>query len=99
MKTTFATRHFDSGRDLKQYSLDEVTKLEQFFDGIITCDIVLEPSKDHDMPCTAELRVQVPKKLLHGSETGQTYEQAIHNVVDNLVRQIRKYKTKHFEHH
>lgn len=99
MKTTFAARHIESDRDFKQYSLNEITKLEQFFDGIISCDIVLQPGNDPDNPCTAELRVQVPKKLLTASEDGQTYEQAINNVVDNLVRQIRKYKTKHFEKH
>ncbi|MGM0506956.1 MAG: ribosome hibernation-promoting factor, HPF/YfiA family [Bacteroidota bacterium] len=97
MKTTFATRHFESKKDLKTYSLNEITKLEQFYDRIVACDVVLEPNEDHDNPCTAELRVKVPKKLLHASESGQTYEQAIHNVVDNLVRQIRKYKTQHVE--
>ncbi|MEX1062361.1 MAG: ribosome-associated translation inhibitor RaiA [Balneolaceae bacterium] len=98
MKTTFAVRHFEPARNLKQYSMDEIAKLEQFFDKIIACDIVLEPSEDHDTPCRAELTVRVPKKLLHASEEGQTYEQAINNVVDTVVRQIRKYKTKHFEH-
>jgi putative sigma-54 modulation protein len=98
MKTTFAARHFEPSRDLKQYSMDEITKLEQFFDKIIACDVILEPSKDHDNPCTAELRVKVPQKLLNAKETGQTYEQAINSVVDTIVRQIRKYKTKRFEH-
>lgn len=98
MKTTFAARHFEPSRDLKNYSMDEITKLEQFFDKIIACDVVLEPSKNHDTPCKAELRVKVPKQLIHASEEGQTYEQAINNVVDTAVRQIRKYKTKHFEH-
>lgn len=98
MKTTFAARHFEPSRDLKQYSMDEITKLEQFFDKIIACDVVLQPGKNHDNPCTAELRVKVPQKLLHASEEGQTYEQAINSVVDTIIRQIRKYKTKRFEH-
>lgn len=99
MKTTFATRHFEPGRDLKSYSLSEVSRLEQFFDRIISCDIVLEPNEDHDNPCRAELRVQVPKKLLHATEAGQSWEQAVNSAVDTIVRQIRKYKTRNFEHH
>lgn len=98
MKTTFAARHFEPTRDLKQYSMDEITKLEQFFDKIISCDVVLQPSKDHDNPSRAELRVQVPGKLLKATEDGLTYEQAVNLAVDTVVRQIRKYKTKHFEH-
>ncbi len=98
MKTTFAVRHFEPTRDLKQYSMDEIEKLEQFYDKIIACDIVLEPSDSHDNPCKAELRVKVPQKLLNATETGQTWEQAINNVVDTIIRQIRKYKTKRFEH-
>lgn len=97
MKTTFAARHFEPNRNLKQYSLDEITKLEQFFDKIISCDVVLEPSKNHDLPSRAELRVQVPGKLLKAREEGQTYEQAVNLAVDTVVRQIRKYKTKNFE--
>ncbi|MEX2600256.1 MAG: ribosome-associated translation inhibitor RaiA [Balneolaceae bacterium] len=99
MKTTFAARHFEPNRDLQQYSMDSIEKLHQFFDGIIACDVVLEPSPDHDNPCKAELNIKVPKKLIHSSETGSTYEQAINSVVDTAIRQIRKYKTKHFEHH
>lgn len=98
MKTTFAARHFDAGKDLHEYSMDAITKLEQFYDKIIACDIVLEPSQDHDNPCIAEVNVKVPKKLINASEKGKTYEQAINNVIETASRQIRKYKTKHFEH-
>ncbi|MEX1011388.1 MAG: ribosome-associated translation inhibitor RaiA [Balneolaceae bacterium] len=98
MKTTFAARHFDPGSDLKDSSMEAITKLQQFYDRIIACDIVLEPSKDHDNPCRAELNIKVPQKLLNASETGPTYELAVNNVVDTAIRQIRKYKTKRFEH-
>src|SRR5690554_3642983 len=98
MNTTFTARHFETDRDLEQYSMNELPKLEQFFDRIVSCDIVLEPGEDLDNPCRAELTVRVPKQLLHASEEGQTWEQAINNVIDTMIRQIRKYKTKHFEH-
>jgi len=98
MKTTFAARHFEADEKLHRYSLDAITKLQQFYDKIIACDVVLEPSNDHDNPCMAEVNVKVPKKLINASETGKTYEQAINNVIDTASRRIRKYKTKHFEH-
>lgn len=98
MKTTFTARHFDSSPELKQYSLDAVQKLEQFLDKIIVCDIVLQPGQDDENPYIAELNVKVPQKLINVSEEAPSYEQAINSAVDNAVRQIRKYKAKHFNH-
>jgi ribosomal subunit interface protein len=99
MKTTFTARHFDCGPDLKEFSLSAVEKMEQFFDKIIVCDIVLRPGQDDENPCIADLNVKVPKTLINVSEEAPTYEQAISEAVDNAVRQLRKYKTKHFEHY
>ena len=99
MKTTFTARHFDCSPDLKEFSLSAVEKLEQFFDKIVVCDIVLQPGQDDENPAIAELNVKVPKTLINVSEEAPTYEQAIGTAVDNAVRQLRKYKTKHFEHH
>ncbi len=98
MKTTFTARHFNSSNDLKEFSIDSVEKLEQFFDKIIVCDIVLQPGQDDDNPCIAELNVKVPQKLINVSVEAPSYEQAIGNAVDTAIRRIRKYKTKHFEH-
>ncbi|MEX0823447.1 MAG: ribosome-associated translation inhibitor RaiA [Balneolaceae bacterium] len=96
MKTTFTARHFDASSDLKEFSLSAVEKLEQFFDKIIVCDIILKPGQDNDNPNIAELNVKVPKTLINASEEAPSYEQAISAAVDNAVRQLRKYKTKHF---
>lgn len=99
MKTTFTARHFECSQDLKEFSLSSVEKLEQFFDKIIVCDIVLQPGQDDDNPAIAELNVKVPKTLINVKEEAPSYEQAIGMAVDTAVRQLRKYKTKHFEHH
>jgi putative sigma-54 modulation protein len=98
MKTTFTARHFQSSPDLKEYCLSAVEKLDQFFDKIIVCDIILKPGQDDDNPSIAELNVKVPGTLINLSEEAPSYEQAMGAAVDNAVRQLRKYKTKHFEH-
>jgi len=97
MKTTFTARHFQSSQELKEFCLSAVEKLDQFFDKIIVCDIVLSPGNDNDNPFVAELNVKVPKKLINVSEQAPSYEQAIGSAVDTAVRQIRKYKTKHYD--
>lgn len=99
MKTTFTARHFQSSPELKEFCLNAVEKMDQFFDKIIVCDIVLRPGQNDDNPAIAEMNVKVPKSLLNVSEEAPTYEQAIGMAVDTAVRQLRKYKTKHYEHY
>ncbi len=94
MKTTFTARHFDPTSELHNYAEDAVQKLDQFYDRIITCDIILQPVADDDNPQQAELNVKVPQKLLNATEKSTSYEQAINMVIENISRQLKKYKTK-----
>ncbi len=58
------------------------------------CDIILQPSPSDENPQQAEIRVKVPRKVLTVTETATSYEQAVHNAVDLLSRQLKKYKEK-----
>jgi len=94
MKTTFTARHFEPSDELRTYAEDAVQKLDQFYDRILTCDIILEPVADDDTPQQAELNVKVPQKLLNAKEQASSYEQAINMVIENITRQLKKYKKK-----
>ena len=94
MKTTFTARHFEASADLQQYSRDSVEKLEQFYDRIVMCDIILQPTAADENPQQAELIVKVPRKVLTAKESASTYEQAVHNAVEVISRQLKKYKEK-----
>ncbi|MEL7834296.1 ribosome hibernation-promoting factor, HPF/YfiA family [Fodinibius sp. Rm-B-1B1-1] len=94
MKTTFTARHFDANKELHQYAEDAVQKLDQFYDRILTCDIVLQPVPDDENPQQAELNVKVPQKLINAKEQASSYEQAINMVIENVTRQLKKYKSK-----
>ncbi|MFD2532404.1 ribosome hibernation-promoting factor, HPF/YfiA family [Gracilimonas halophila] len=94
MKTTFTARHFEASADLQQYCRDSVEKLEQFYDRIVMCDIILEPTPSDENPQQAELIVKVPRKVLTVKESAKTYEQAVHNAIDTISRQLKRYKEK-----
>lgn len=94
MKTTFTARHFDANTDLHTFAEDSVQKLDQFYDRILTCDIILQPVPDDGSPHQAELNVKVPQKLLNAKEQASSYEKAINNVIENISRQLKKYKSK-----
>lgn len=94
MKTTFTARHFEPSSELHAYAEDAVQKLDQFYDRILTCDIILEPVPNDDNPQQAEINLKVPQKLLNAKEQASSYEQAINMVVENIARQLKKYKKK-----
>lgn len=94
MKTTFTARHFEASPDLQQFCRDSVEKLEQFYDRIVMCDIILEPTPSDENPQQAELIVKVPRKVITVKESAKSYEQAIHNAIDILSRQLKRYKEK-----
>lgn len=99
MKTTFTARHFQASKDLHNYSIDSLQKLNHFFDRITGCDIILEPTADHETPYQAEVNCQIPGSMLNAKEQASSYEQAVNMVVENISRQLKKYKEKHFVNH
>lgn len=98
MNINFTARHFEASPSLKEYAKEAVTKLEQYFDRIVSCDIVLEPSAETTTPQKAEIHVKIPNKVLTSEVSSEYYEKAISEAVDNLSRQLKRYKTKKFAH-
>lgn len=96
MNITFTARKFTASNSLQEFAIEEVQKLSRYYDAILSCDIVLEPSPDNDEPSRAELTVKVKQEVLVVSESGPAYEQAIRSAVDNMRRQLIKYKSKRF---
>ncbi|MEX0778409.1 MAG: ribosome-associated translation inhibitor RaiA [Balneolales bacterium] len=94
MNITFTARKFNASDHLQEYATQSVRKLEKYNDSILVCDVVLEPDADPDEPQKAELNLQVPDYSLIATETGTTYEHAINKAVDNMKRQVLKYKNK-----
>jgi len=96
MNINFTARKFEASQNLQDFTTEEINKLKRFFDRIYSCDIVLEPSPDNDQPAKAELTVKVKQDLLKATESGPAYEQAVRSAVDNMRRQLLKYKDKRF---
>lgn len=94
MNISFTSRHFDASNNLKEFSKGSVEKLEHFYDRIVSCDIVLEPTSDPEKPQKAELIVKVPRKVIAVNEKADSYEKAVAMAVDVATRQLKKYKQK-----
>lgn len=96
MRVTFTARHYKPSPRLKDYAENEAKKLEKIFDGIISCEIILDYQKDIQI---AELNVLVHgQKLVVIEKTDDIYK-SIDTAVIKMERQITKYKEKKMPQH
>ncbi len=94
MKITITARHFEASQNLKDYTEKSLKKLEKYFDRIVSCDVVFEETASTTEPQKVEIHIKIPQKTLSATESSAKYEKAISLAVDNLKRQIKRYKEK-----
>ncbi len=94
MRTKFTARHFRAHATLKDYALDTLTKLEKFYDGIISAEVILSFEKSRDSVKVAEVNLTVHNKVLNALEQSDDFIKSIDLAIDKLERQLVKYKTK-----
>lgn len=94
MRTKFTARHFRAHTSLKEYALDALKKLEKFYDGIISAEVILSFEKARDSVKVAEVNLTVHSKILNAVEHSDDFLKSIDQAVEKLERQLVKYKTK-----
>jgi putative sigma-54 modulation protein len=93
MNIQFTARHFKARPELQQYAEETVQRLTQFYDGIVTAEVVLE-EEARGGGKQAEISLRVYKETLFAKESSNDYTASINACVDKLERQLRKYKDK-----
>jgi len=94
MRVNFTARHYKPSERLKNYAIQEVQKLDKFYEGIITCDIILDFQK---LLQIAEIIIQVHGNRLTAVEKSEDIYKSIDLAVTKLERQLKKYKAKHHQ--
>ncbi len=94
MRTKFTARHFRAHSSLKDYALETLGKLEKFYDGIISAEVILSYEKPRDSVKVAEINLAVHSKTLNAVERSDDFVKSIDQAMDKLERQLVKYKTK-----
>jgi putative sigma-54 modulation protein len=94
MRTKFTARHFRAHSSLKEYGLDSLIKLEKFYDGIISAEMILSFEKSRDSVKIAEVNVSVHSKILNAVEHSEDFIKSIDQAIGKLERQLVKYKAK-----
>lgn len=86
---------FKADQKLLAYIEEKLAKLSQIFDRIIDCSITLRLENTGQVrDKVAEVKIHVPGAVLVASEHQRTFEAAIDLLVDNLRRQLKRYKQR-----
>lgn len=96
MRITFTARHYKPSQRLKDYAQNEVLKLEKFYDGIISCEIILDYQKEIQI---AELHINVHGQTLTVVEKTDEIYKSIDNAAEKMERKLKRYKEKKMKGH
>lgn len=95
MKVHTQSLHFSADAKLIAFIEKKLNKLDQFFERIVTADVVLKLENSGQVKDKiAEVRISLPGCVLYAKESAKTFEAAIDHVVNSLKRQLIKYKEK-----
>jgi len=94
MNTQITVRHIDVTDHVREYAEKRAAKLERFYDGIVSTHIILSESNSPAQEKKAEINIDVYQKRLTSENEASTFEQAINSCVDQLRRQLEKYKSQ-----
>ncbi len=88
--------HFDATAQLQAFIEKKVNKLEKYCDGITSAEVVLKVVKpETSMNKEASIKLLVPRADdIYSQKVADTFEEAIDNAIDALVKQLQKNKEK-----
>jgi putative sigma-54 modulation protein len=95
MTRDIQTVNFTVDQKLLDFVNDKVSKLQQFFDGIVAIEVYMKQDNNSEGDNKiAEIRVFIPGSDLFVKKHGRSFEEAVDQVMDALKRQVQKHKEK-----
>ena len=87
--------HFDATKQLEAFIQKKVTKLEQYFDGIISAEVTLKVVKPETaMNKNANILLKIKNGDCFAEKTEDSFEAAKDECVEALEKQLVKFKEK-----
>lgn len=94
MNVKFTARRFRAHPDIKEHALDVVKKLDRYYDGIVSADVILSFERVTKSVKTAEINLHVHGSVLSAKEKSEDFIKSIDATGEKLATQLTKYKTK-----
>ena len=95
MEINIQSVHFTASQQLEAFIQKKVSKLDQYFDGILSADVslkVVKPEAAHNKE--AQIRLVVPGHDLFAAKITDSFEKSIDESVQALEKQLAKFKEK-----
>ena len=96
MKISTQSIHFDASTQLEEFIQKKVSKLDQYYDGIIAAEVTLKVVKPETAQNKeASIKLVVPHTDdLFSDKVANTFEEAVDQNIDALIKQLLKIKEK-----
>jgi len=95
METKIKAIHFDASQQLESFIIKKVSKLEQYYDGILTAEVTLKVVKPETIENKeAQIKLLIVGNEIFASKISNTFEESIDESVEALTKQLLKYKEK-----
>ena len=94
MEINFTARRFRAREELKEHAVDSVKRLDRFFDGIVSADIILSYERQTNSVKMAEVNLHVHGGVLSARGKTDDYYKSLDAAVEKLGGQLAKYKAK-----
>lgn len=95
MKINISSVHFKADKKLEDFLHDRVSKLSQYYDGVIGSEVTLKLDKSSTTDNKiAEIKLLIKGNDLFAKKQSKTFEEAADNAVDALKKQLTRYKEK-----
>ena len=87
--------HFDASQQLESFIIKKVSKLDQYYDGILTAEVTLKVVKPETVENKeAQIKLLIASNEIFASKISNTFEESIDESVEALTKQLLKYKEK-----
>jgi ribosomal subunit interface protein len=95
MEIRIQSIHFDVTEALEKFIQKKVSKLAQFYDGILEADVILKVVKPETaMNKEAQVKIMVSHTEMYASKISDTFEKSMDDAVEALQKQLLKFKEK-----
>jgi putative sigma-54 modulation protein len=94
MHIQITSRRFKVHDTHREHITKELEKLEKFFDGIISCDVVLFFERPQNSRKHCEMTLKVRGETLFAAADTDDFLKSADAAVAKLERQLKKYKDK-----
>jgi putative sigma-54 modulation protein len=94
MNVKFTARHFRAHPDIREHAIECTRKLDRFYDGIVTADVILSYERATKSVKTAEINLHVHGAVLSAKERSDDFIKSLDATAEKLAMQLAKYKTK-----